>query len=101
MKRLIGIAVDPQEQAWIEKWQHENKDQVDVVKTIFAGLVKRPFMLEYMEDARLLDSDVDGFVFDTFRMDNQTVNYIHQELAARGFEMYSARGETSRRNWKA
>lgn len=99
MERIIGITGDPQQTAWIENWASENAD-IELVE-IFNGFLADPgHMMSFLADHELLERNVDGFVFDTFRYSDATVHAILEGLQTRGFKMYSARGETSRPIWK-
>lgn len=101
MLEVIGIAIDPQERAWIERWQQEWARKATLVELIFEGLLLRPMILLYMQEKGLLSRPVDGFVIHTMNLDNATYRELSQGLKRNGFELFSTTGETDRPLWRA
>lgn len=99
-KQIMGIASDPQERNWFEKWHHEHQSDADV-EIVFEGLLIRRKILEFMEDTGLFDCAIDGFVIHTMNYDDQTFNDLTSALASRGLLLFSTTGETSRPSWRA
>jgi len=99
-KQIIGIASDPQEKNWIQKFQHERQADADV-EIVFEGLLIRRKILEFMKDTGLLDRVIDGFVLHTMNYDDETFNELKSALASRGLLLFSTTGETSRPSWRA
>lgn len=99
-EKIIGIALNPQEDSWIEKWGHENRTEVDLIEKRAAFMVRATGFNEYLKDAGILDQPIDGIVVDTFRLDDDIVQELHELLQAHELKLYSARGETSRQSWR-
>lgn len=99
MITLIGIATNPQERLWIERWCREHSSEVRLTELIFEGRLCLNDIRSYIEDSGLLARGADGFIIHTINLSNATFRALALQLQEARLKLVSTTGENDRPTW--
>lgn len=88
--KFRAISFNPQDKALFQAWASSNKD-VELLDIVTAGSVKQKDTLIFLEENGLLESDVDGFLFDTLYFEDEDKSAVRNRLKELGYKFHAVR----------